>query len=336
VSGNLACDAGSVYIAGGSECHRLDASSGEIQAVYQTPADADGSRRDWAFLAVNDGLLFGSAASRTGFSTKVFAFDVASGKLRWQANRPEIRDTTLVVSNGRLLFVEKRPSAARPAADTPPKLDRRGEPIPPGTNLRTVMALDAATGKLLWEKQVDLTDCGRWENGTWGLLQALCKDDVLVLAGAYTIYGRRTDLTPRQAMALSAKDGTVLWTSVVENRSRPIVMQGALLAEPLFYDLHKGTKILKPQGNRQVPWTMGPRTGGCGPLSASDCMVFGRGGYTIWRNVAGGPSGTFVGTRPGCAINIIPAGGVVVQAEASSGCSCYQAVQCTVVFRPRE
>jgi outer membrane protein assembly factor BamB len=203
-----------------------------------------------------------------------------------------------------------------------------------------VVAREAATGKLLWEKEVDLTDCGRWEAGVWGILQALCKDDVLVLAGAYTIYssGKPTEERPRRAVAISARDGSVLWSSVVGNRSRPVILRDVLLAEPLFYELRTGLKILKPQGTtgRMIPWSMGPRTGGCGSLSASDCMVFGRGGYTIWRDVAGGGSAAFVGSRPGCLINIIPAGGVVVQAETSSGCSCYQAVQCTVVFRPRD
>ena len=65
-------------------------------------------------------------------------------------------------------------------------------------------------------------------------------------------------------------------------------------------------------------------------------MVFGRGGWTVWKDVDTGGGTAFIGTRPGCFINIIPAGGVVVQAEASSGCTCYQAIQCTVVLKPRE
>jgi hypothetical protein len=40
--------------------------------------------------------------------------------------------------------------------------------------------------------------------------------------------------------------------------------------------------------------------------------------------------------RPGCLINIVPAAGVTVQVEASSGCTCYHAVQATVVFVPRD
>lgn len=355
VSGNLACDEESVFVASGTKCHRLDALTGETRAVFETPVAPDGGKRDWAFVAVVDKLLLGSAAvkaAKSPFSDMVFAFDIVSRKQQWLHRPQEVRDTTLVCDGRHLMFVDNRRIAAKANADqksekaatqtegTPPRLDRFGNPIKQEPYLRTVVSLDVASGKLLWEKQVDLTDCGRWEMSSWGSLQALCKDDVLVLAGAYTIYGgsKATEEKPRKAVALSTKDGAVLWSTALDNRSRPVIMHGALLAEPLFFDLTTGTKLLKPKGptGRMLPWSMGPRTGGCGSLSASDCMVFGRGGYTVWRNVVDGPGAAFVGTRPGCFINIIPAGGVVVQAEASSGCSCYHAVQCTVVFRPRD
>jgi hypothetical protein len=161
---------------------------------------------------------------------------------------------------------------------------------------------------------------------------------VLIFGGAYTIYYSPTakdEIPNRKAVAVSAKDGKVLWSNLIANRSRPVIMGDALLGEPIFYDLQTGQKIMKKQGTKSVPWTMGPRTGGCGSLSACESMVFGRGGWTVWKDVESGGATAFIGTRPGCFINIIPAGGVVVQAEASSGCSCYQAIQCTVVLKPR-
>lgn len=228
---------------------------------------------------------------------------------------------------------------SKEAAKKEPKdsaVDRLGAPlVPVEPVLRNIVALNAATGKPVWSREVDLLNCGRWSAGSFGTPQAICKDDVLIFAGAYTIYGGlKPDEPPHRVLALSTRDGKELWSDSLMNRSRPIMMRDALLAEPIFYEPTTGKKIIKTQGKREGPWSIGPRTGGCGSLSASDFMVFGRGGITQWRNVAGGPSGAFVGTRPGCFINIIPAGGVVVQVEASSGCACYQAIQCTVVFRP--
>ncbi|MBL8799460.1 MAG: PQQ-binding-like beta-propeller repeat protein [Planctomycetia bacterium] len=349
VTGNLACDRDSVFVAAGSRCYRLDARTGDTRALYETPADRDGSRRDWAYLAVADGVLVGSVGlpPRPRFSDRVFAIDLASGRQRWVHQGREILDATLALHDGRLCFADHRRSQRAVLADQPAPPAPAGEhgeagrelPFKAGPCPRTVVALDLATGKPVWEKEVDLADCGRWENGVWGTMQALCKDGVLLFAGAYTIYnGGKADADhPHRAVALSIRDGATLWSAVLGNKSRPVMMRGAVLAEPFFFDPKTGTKQLKdplPNG-KALPLTMGPRTGGCGSLSASECMVFGRGGYTVWRNVAGGPSGTFVGMRPGCAINIIPAGGVVVQVEASSGCACYQAVQCTVVFRPK-
>ena len=70
-------------------------------------------------------------------------------------------------------------------------------------------------------------------------------------------------------------------------------------------------------------------------MSASAGMIFYRDGYTVMRDAGTGNTlMNFTGMRPGCLINIIPAGGVIVQVEASSGCTCYHAIQSTVVFVP--
>jgi len=332
VAGNLACDADNVFVADGSKCLRLDLRTGTTRATYETPASPDGTRPDWAYLAVADGAVVGSAATASAkarFSDVLFAYDLKSGKLRWQAAVREVRDTTLTIGSGKLMFADnRRGTATRPTAYFDP----------PGPMVRTIAALDLTTGKPVWEKEVDLTDCGKWANNAFGTLQALSNGDVLVFGGAYTIYydpNAKDEIPKRAAVVLSTKDGNRLWSGVIANKSRPVIMHGALLGEPLFYDLKTGEKVLKKQGNKMVPWTTGPRTGGCGSLSACADMVFGRGGYTVWKDVSGGPSGALVGTRPGCMINIVPAGGVVVQAEASSGCSCPYAMQCTVVLRPR-
>ena len=55
----------------------------------------------------------------------------------------------------------------------------------------------------------------------------------------------------------------------------------------------------------------------------------------VMRDAATGTSlMNFTGMRPGCLINVIPAAGVIVQVEASSGCTCYHAIQSTVAFVP--
>ncbi|HPO07028.1 MAG TPA: hypothetical protein PLZ55_00050, partial [bacterium] len=41
-------------------------------------------------------------------------------------------------------------------------------------------------------------------------------------------------------------------------------------------------------------------------------------------------------TRPGCWINIIPAGGLVLIPESSSGCICPYSIQTSMALAPRE
>jgi outer membrane protein assembly factor BamB len=110
VSGNLACDADSVYIAGGSQCHRLDARTGETKAVYETPTDPDGENPDWGYLAVSEGKVVGSAAfkAKEKFSDVLFAFDIKTGQKAWQTPGREIRDTTITMGTGKVLFADNR------------------------------------------------------------------------------------------------------------------------------------------------------------------------------------------------------------------------------------
>ena len=95
-----------------------------------------------------------------------------------------------------------------------------------------------------------------------------------------------------------------------------------------------GVPVTKPGPKGAIPWSV-PANGACGQMSASSGMLFYRDGYTVMRDTGTGNTlMAFTGMRPGCLINIVPAGGVIVQVEASSGCTCYHAIQSTVVFVP--
>ena len=384
VTGNLAANADSVFIAGGPSCYQINAITGVITKKFDIPVPEGAAAKPksaWGYISVVDGLLLGSACSedRAAYSDSVFAFDLATGKLRWQHQGREIRNTTVVYADGKIFLADNRygnatvlpppnqkkvpkPKPVVPAAKPMPKaepanpgadqsedhdgpddasdsVDRLGKPVVPkfAPVMRTIIALEAATGNQVWEREADLVNCGRWGAGAFGTMQALCKDNVLLFASANTPYGGgpKPEAGPQSALALSTKDGSTLWGNELGNRSRPIFMQNAILAEPNFISIKTGEKLTRPvAAGKEKPWTTGGRAG-CGSLSASDSMIFGRSGYSTWSNVAGpGGAGGLIGVRPGCMINIIPAGGVVVQAEASSGCSCYQAVQCTIVLRP--
>lgn len=70
--------------------------------------------------------------------------------------------------------------------------------------------------------------------------------------------------------------------------------------------------MTKPGPKGMIPWSVS-RNGACGQMSALAGMLLYHDGYTVMRDAAeGGTLLNFTGMRPGCLINIIPAGGIIL------------------------
>lgn len=102
----------------------------------------------------------------------------------------------------------------------------------------------------------------------------------------------------------------------------------AVYTYPLAYKLHTGEPV---EG-----WKFERRGHGCGDVSASVHHLFWRGGNPqTWDLRPGGhPSPINRVTRPGCWINIIPAEGMLLIPEASSGCTCSYPLQTSLAYVP--
>ena len=297
--------------------------------------------------------LFGSEYDGYQFSRNVFAYEVDSGRLKWRYANGVIRNATLAVHDGAVYFVEHRGQKTAPRVLRPLEkiaaqaAERRGQTVadenpadqthapvkPAGPYLRTIVALDGETGRERWSREVDLTDCGTWT----GSLSLMAGNGAVVICGTYTAYGKRTGEEPkRRALVLNAKDGTILWNRPIGNLVRPLIIGDWLVSRPSAFLLKTGDPVMVPSGSRQKPWSIMP-LGACGQMSASMYNLFYRYGVTVAMSVeTGGSLMSFLGMRPGCLINIIPAAGLAVQVEASSGCTCYHALQSTVVFIPSD
>ncbi len=109
----------------------------------------------------------------------------------------------------------------------------------------------------------------------------------------------------------------------------PVITGNWVYDEPYAYDLRSGASRKDTAGQ---PWRWGGFRG-CGTVSAAENMLFFRTGTPGFLDVAagGGPS-TFLGIRPGCYINMIAAGGLLLMPEASSGCACPYNFQTTVTL----
>ncbi len=344
---NLAATDGSLFVATGAECLRLDAATGETKATYKLPPPPDDTARHWAYVAVVGDLLLGSAAPSAQYANAVFAVDVDSGALRWQYDGKSIKNNTIAVSDGRVLFVddsatsEQRQEALQ---DTIRRLAAQkkisaaeAEKQVGGADVRVAVALDAASGRKLWEKPVDLTDCGG------GVLMGMCSRGVLVFAGAhrnghYWTQFLGGEYASRRVVALSAEDGSFLWSKAIGYRIRPLIIGDTLYAEPWAFDLRTGEQKMRthPVTGQPSKWQFERPGHHCGTISGSPNALFFRSGSTAYYDLVS-DHGTehFSGQRPGCWINVIPANGLVVVPEASSGCVCLYSIHCTVVFKPR-
>ncbi len=335
--GNLACSPHGLFVAAGKECHQLDLVTGETRKSRAVPDRKAGAAGAWAYVAAEGDLLIGSSSAGYQFSNAVFAYDLRTGQLRWIYESAAIRNSTIAIEGGKLFLVEHRGQTAAPKVLTVAEAYKemaKGKPKPvaaPEPYVRTVVALDLATGRQLWAEDHDLAGCGNWK----GSLCLAAKNGVLLLAGTYSAYGApKGDENDRRALAVSAENGKKLWNNAIGNRVRPVLVGDRLIGRPKAYDLRTGQPAMREGPKGPVPWVV-PASGACGQMSASAGMLFYRDGYTMMRDaVNGGTVMSFTGMRPGCLINIIPAGGVIVQVEASSGCQCYHAIQSTVVFVP--
>lgn len=336
--GNLAASPHGLFVAADKDCHQLDLVTGATRRTFPVPADKDGRTVAWAYVAAEGDLLIGSVSAGFQFSRTLFAYDVRTGALKWRYDSAAMRNSTFAVQGGKVFLVEHRGQTNAPRVLTLMEAHKElGKPKPakpdgpPPPYLRTVVALDLATGKPLWARDHDLTKCGNWT----GSLCLTAKNGVVLLSGVYSAYGAaKGDEGERRALALSATDGSPLWNEAIGNYVRPVLVGERVIGRPKAYDLRSGAVVTKPGPKGMIPWSV-PRNGACGQMSASAGMLFYRDGYTVMRDAGTGATlMNFTGMRPGCLINIIPAGGVIVQVEASSGCTCYHAIQSTVAFVP--
>ena len=193
-----------------------------------------------------------------------------------------------------------------------------------------LVALDAQTGKKLWERGVNLNRWGTVSEETLSptlVMWLNYVDGIVVVLGTSDKY---------YLHAFDAKKGTLLWNQEHGwswadhgcHTRHPLIVGNIVYVEPYAYDLKTGEKL---------PFKMPHRGGHCGTTSASSAYLFYRdnpvGAVVMWDR-KGERRYRWDGVRPGCWINIIPAGGIVMVPEASSGCICCYPIQTSYALIP--
>lgn len=366
--GNLAASDDALFHFLKEKCYEHDAATGEIRRVHRLPKQKDDGRHEWGYVAVQNGLLFGTATvrqelesrlRRRGRRTKdatdaLFAIDLKTGEHLWMYQGASISHHTIAIGPENVFFIDSSITSQQreellrqdksELAGLTGKAREIAEDRLKNADVRRAVSLHARTGDEQWSNPVDVTDCSEVGIGG-GKLTLMYHDGILILCGAnanghYWKQFINGEFSRRRLVALSAADGYKLWAKDANYKDRPIIIGEQVFAEPWAFDLHTGEQKMRvhPLTGEQVPWSL-MRTGHhCGMLTGCESgMLLFRSGDTGFYDLET-ESGTrhFAGHRLGCWINAIPANGLVLIPEASAGCVCLFSIASTIVLEPRE
>jgi outer membrane protein assembly factor BamB len=244
----------------------------------------------------------------------IFAIDMVNNTQMW-TYKGVIINSTITIGGDRIYFVENR---------NPKVLQSKARRLSGGKEWMGLhlVALDVKTGKLVWENKME------FEQRT-PVFFTCYKEGILIVLRSST---QSFDLK-----AIDAKSGKSVWNREHgwENnhhgahRRHPVIIGDVVYQQPRAYDLKTGKE----------KWSTSKVGvgGNCGTLSASSSMLFSRlsnypGFIDLGKEM--NKENLVEITRPGCWINIIPVGGMVLIPEAGSGCSCEYSIHASMGFLP--
>jgi outer membrane protein assembly factor BamB len=326
---NLCMSGTKIYVHTGVKCLVIDAPTGKKIAEFAPPKLPSGKAGRWGHIAVSGQTLLGTLvdedhlvpyrylrSNMAGMFTEssvLFAMDAATGKLKWRhAAKHSIRHNTIAAAGARVYLIDRAKAAEVRSRGQKPK------PHAPGV----LRALDVTTGRTVWEN-----------SGAYGTMLMVAEThDVLLMCYQSTRF-RLPSETGGRMTVLRASTGKTLWDIKAKYASRPLINGQTIYAQPGAWDLLTG-KPRTTDSKASVPWTF-QRSYGCGIISAAENMLLFRSATLGYRDLlADRPTANFGGVRPGCWINVIPAGGLVLMPDATTGCKCSYLNTATVALEP--
>ncbi|MEX0642777.1 MAG: PQQ-binding-like beta-propeller repeat protein, partial [Pirellulales bacterium] len=319
VTGSNLCLSGDrVYVHDKKRCYRLDAATGRKLAEFTAPSYPSGEPGLWGYIACNGKLLYGSLPNhrhRIRFnwrraemsdlwaeSTTFFALDAETGELRWRYDaQKSIRHNAIAVGEGTIYLID-RGLAEEDKLD--PQDARASLPAVKEVNqpLGTLVALDSKTGRIVWKKP-----------GAFGTMLVYSPQyDALLMSYQPTRFKLPSEVGGRLAV-YRGRSGELLWDKGANYVTRPFLKEDTVYAQGGAWDLLSG---------EDRPFDF-KRSYGCGQISASKHLMLFRSATLGYQSMAPGAKvENFGGIRPGCWINALPVGGLVLVPDASAGCSC--------------
>lgn len=332
---NWCADSANLFVAVRERLWVLDAETGEREVALGVPGDDEGMS-DWGYVGRAGNYLLGSAVRpdsgyRSYWSGKMW-FDGKAGSIgtakvcsdslfalsrddwesAWEYRGGRILNTTIAVDEGRVIFVESRNPALA-------SLETSRLSGPELWQDQVLVALDLASGNLLWERPLDT------EDGSITFYLQVAAGTILVTASntSYHLY------------AFAADSGNPRW-----NRSNawpddhhsghiqhPVILDGTVYLQPNGYDLATGEILTTKVGSRS----------GCHTYIGAEKALIYRGEgrrVALWDREAESVS-AWDRLRPSCWLSLIPANGMLLVPEGGGGCSCGGWMETSIGFAPR-
>ncbi len=342
-----------IYIVTESRCWAVDVETGERAFVLDAPQPrkvTQEARRDWGYFNRVGGRLYGTSQKRGAsfdelskdvvnmlegdfrpvmVSESLFSMDRFTGKISWRYRNGGILNGAITMGDGRIYFVESRNERAVENENGRIRIDRFCKPE------ALVMALNAKSGKKAWEQPfvfpfqhiMHLTT-------SQGIVLATgtYNEEDKVYYGLYAfdaVTGEPKWNTRYRALDVRGRAPAGTGGSHGEQWQHPVIVGDRVFLRPHAFDLATGEKLdfIAYRGGH-----------GCGGLTGSPNYLFGRGSnprmYPIDVKKTEGIRLTHV-SRPGCWLNIIPVGGLVLIPESSSGCTCAFPMQTSFALIPK-
>lgn len=319
----------------------VDPATGEMLDTWSIP---DRKEEEWGYLAAQGMHIFGSAVKAGGVrrdhshrqivegayfdnrpivtSDRFFVLNARTGERSWDYSaRGGILNPSISIGTRYVYFVESLnpETSSKGRATAKDLLEKSGAKL---------VALDIETGSIAWEETLAFPE--QVQN-----LFTLYAEDSLAM-----VFSRNAKTVHYDLRSFSGKTGKPLWSVSQDNGQRPngdhgeqdhhpVILDGTLVVEPMAYDLATGKRLaeyaLKRPGH------------GCGSMSASAKTLFFRAGNPTAYNLEDKKFTKLTKvSRPGCWINMIPAGGLLIIPESSAGCTCNFAIQTSMALIPVE
>jgi len=343
---------------------RLDPGSGKPLGEYRPPFE-DGK---WhAMAAARDGKTLYLVAGGKDWRCMT-ALDVATGKVRWSLGGPGqgMRWGGWQAIGEKHIYLlgdaaKKGPRRAEAIAEMraylkkhDPKRLEKFEKELDQRDLRILTAIDARTGKVLYEHGVDITNCGgnflprpnygsgryaRHYNPNVGFCMIAQKDVVIFCtqSGADKGWGvwPRGGYRQRGIAVHDGATGRLIWNRPADYRTRPVVVDETIYAEPWGYDLRTGKRKQRvhPITGEEADWAWCRSDKQCGIFCASTNFLFGRSlgvGYQDLLNDNG--LYTFFHSRMSCSFDAVSGGGMMIKPPNAVYCKCSWSLPFTIAL----